>query len=258
MFPIFGGSAPRQAVHIERILPGRVISLPAVLSGEPDGLVDALITCVAPLDGTRSRGLVEYLEHITPRFRGLVYAEKLLANGARVVDGQVMSRVYKLKSVEREAPLFTYYRDISLFEKMSKNYGNGINKTAATGNHRLMYDGTVLPAEITQLRFKSYTIPITANGRLPVALFGRKLNLDYIREKNIRFQICYAAKDDLVDTGAALAPADFVDVELTRFPKGHAAIATSWSDPESEYALRKVFPGDQRGPVRFQLDLNEE
>ena len=34
-----------------------------LLSGELDHLVDALITCVAPMDGTRSQGLVEFLHH---------------------------------------------------------------------------------------------------------------------------------------------------------------------------------------------------
>ena len=70
------------------------------------------------MDGTRSKGLVEYLEHITPRFRDLRYATKSLPNGNEVIDGRVMSWVYKLKSIEREAPVFTYYRDLALFETM--------------------------------------------------------------------------------------------------------------------------------------------
>jgi len=37
-----------------------------ILSGELDGLVDALITCVAPMDGTRSVALVEYMQHLPP------------------------------------------------------------------------------------------------------------------------------------------------------------------------------------------------
>jgi hypothetical protein len=51
---------------------------------------------------------------------------------------------------------------------------------------------------------------------------------------------------------------DYIDtIELTIFPKGHGAIATSWSNPETEYAVQKRF-GSYRGPVRFQLDLEEE
>ena len=51
----------------------------------------------------------------------------------------------------------------------------------------------------------------------------------------------------------------YIDVEVTPFPKGHVAIATSWSNPASACALHTRF-GDQnyRGPVRYQLDLDEE
>ena len=69
------------------------------------------------------------------------------------------------------------------------------------------------------------------------------------------FLICYAEKDNLVDKEAALAPLDFIDAEVTVFPKGHGAIAASWSLPTSKYALHKKFENNNRGPVRFQLDL---
>jgi hypothetical protein len=236
---------------------GGFICLAALLSGELDGLVDALITCVAPMDGTRSQGLVEYLEHIAPRFRNLRYAIKTLASGNDVVDGKVMSWVYKLKSIEREAPMFTFYRDLSLFETMVKRGVKGVGSTAAAINHWLVYERTDLPIDITQMSFDSYTIPISDRGDLPFKLFGRRLNFDYMREKGIKFQICYAGKDDLVDPPSAIAPTDFVEVELAEFPKGHAAIATSWSHPDSEFALHKRYPNGMRGPVRFQLDLDE-
>jgi len=133
-----------------------------------------------------------------------------------------------------------------------------VGKTAAAINHWLIYDRTDLPVAITQMSFDSYTIPISSSGRLPFKLFGKELCLDYLRDKGIRFQICYAAKDDLVDPASALAPREYVPVELAEFPKGHAAIATSWSDPDSEYGLHKTFPNGQRGPVRFHLDLDRE
>ncbi|MDQ7784079.1 MAG: hypothetical protein RDU20_14440 [Desulfomonilaceae bacterium] len=245
-------------VTINGFCQGGFIVVADLLSGELDGLVDAVITCVAPLDGTRSRGLVGYLEHIAPRFRNLAYAVKTTAGGNEVVDGKVMSWVYKLKSIEREAPVFTYYRDINLFEAMLRRGVRGIGKTAAAINYWLIYDRTDLPVDITRMSFDSYTVPISSRGDLPVKLFGRRLNFDYFREKDIRFQICYASRDDLVDPPAALAPKEFIDVETTEFPKGHAAIATSWSDPSTEFALHKRYPGGTRGPVRFQLDLNDE
>ena len=41
-------------------------------------------------------------------------------------------------------------------------------------------------------------------------------------------------------------------------PKGHVAIATSWSHPDSNCALHTRFgDGDYRGPVRFHMDLDE-
>jgi hypothetical protein len=79
-----------------------------------------------------------------------------------------------------------------------------------------------------------------------------------LNEKGIRFLICYAEKDDLVDKEAALAPLDYIDAEVTVFPKGHGAIATSWSHPKSECALHTRFGHNYRGPVRFQLDLENE
>ncbi len=244
-------------VTINGFCQGGFIVLADLLSGELDGLADAIITCVAPLDGSRSKGLVDYLEHITPRFRNLAYASKITPSGNEVIDGKVMSWVYRLKSIEREAPVFTYYRDINLFEAMLRRGVEGIGKTAAAINYWLIYDRTDLPVDITRMSFDSYTSPISARGDLPIKLFGRRLNLDYIREKRIGFQICYASKDDLVDPQAALAPMEFVEVETVEFPKGHAAIATSWSDPSTEFALHKRFPGGTRGPVRFHLDLNK-
>ena len=71
-----------------------------------------------------------------------------------------------------------------------------------------------------------------------------------------------------MDEAASLAPLDWVDAEVTVFPKGHTAMATSWSMPTSECALDACFSyeshasasssdGQCRGPVRYQLDLDE-
>jgi hypothetical protein len=95
---------------------GGVVAVLDIISGELDGLVDALITCVAPMDGTRSKALIEYLAHLPGRFRDLGYALKDLPNGNSVVDGKVMSWVYKLKSMDREAPIYTLYRDLMMFD----------------------------------------------------------------------------------------------------------------------------------------------
>ena len=236
---------------------GGFLSTAAMLSGVLDENVDALINCVAPIDGTRSKALIEYLQHLPPRFRDLGYAVKILANGNRIVDGKVMSWVYKLKSMEREAPLYTFYRDLGLFDGNSAKKSD-ISKTAAAINHWLIYDRGDLPEAITKMSFDSYTIPIAPDGTWPIRLFGRHLSFDHLKDRKLPFLICYGRDDDLVDKEAALAPLDFIDAEVTAFPKGHGAIATSWSNPDTEYALHKRFPDGSRGPVRFQLDLSAD
>ncbi|MGA2225955.1 MAG: metal transporter [Syntrophobacteraceae bacterium] len=241
---------------------GGFMAVLGVLSGELDGLVDALITCVAPLDGSRSKGLVEYIEHLPPHFRDLGYALKTLPNGNMVVDGKLMSWVYKLKSIEKESPMSTFYRDIMMFDADAKITPK-INKVAAAMTHWLTYDITDIPVEITRLSFDSYTKPVAADGTLPVRLFGRSLNFKRIKEKGTKWLLCIAEKDELVDESAALAPLDYVDAEVTKFPKGHTAIAVTWSSPASACAVQMNYPkapgatAISRGPVRFQLDLEE-
>jgi hypothetical protein len=256
---------------------GGFIAILDLLSGELDGLVDALITCVTPMDGTRSKSLIEYLSHLPSRFRDLGYAVKTLPNGNQVVDGSVMSWVYKLKSMESEAPLFSLYRDLMMFDRPGGKKVT-ISKTAAAINHWLIYERNDLPVAITQLSFDSYTRPVEKDGTLPVKLFGRPLNFKRLEEKGIRFLMCYAEKDNLVDPESVLAPLDFIDAEVTVFPKGHGAIATSWSLPidcvthdgkaspnllcarPASQSCRISYCGRQkcRGPVRFQLDLEDE
>jgi hypothetical protein len=123
-------------------------------------------------------------------------------------------------------------------------------------NYWLQQERSDLPLPITEMSFCSYTTPISSDGTLPVTLFGEKLNIRAIGEKGIPWLLCYGESDDLVEKEVALAPLDFVDVEVTPFPKGHVAIATSWSHPDSACPLDGRFGKNQvRGPVRFHLDL---
>ncbi len=229
-----------------------------LLSGELDGLVDALLTCVSPMDGTRSRGLASFLKSLPQRFNDLDYGTKTLENGNQVADGKLMGWVYKLKSIENEAPLVAFYRDMMMIAPRNGKTPN-ISKTAAALNYWLTFERTDLPLSITRMSFASYNAPITEDGDLPVKLFGRKLNFKRMAEKKIPWLICYGERDDLVEKETALAPRDFIDVEVSPFPKGHVAMATSWSDPKSEYALHTRFGDNQefRGPVRYHLDLDK-
>ncbi len=237
---------------------GGFILMAGLLSGELDGLVDAMITCASPIDGTRSKGLRSYIESISPKFRNLEYSIKTLANGNNVVDGDIMSWVYKLKSIEKESPVFSFFRDFENFTKLVDRGKDSPGKTAAAINHWLVYDRTDLPISITNLSRLSYSVPISGDGELPIRLFGRRLNLKRLEERKIKLLICYGLDDELVEPPSALAPLEFVEAEKTGFPKGHAAIFTSWSDPESEYGLHKVYSNGERGPVKFQLDLDKE
>jgi hypothetical protein len=230
-----------------------------ILSGELDNLVDALITCVSPIDGTKCLGLASFLKSLPEKYNNLNYGKKELPNGNIVADGKLMAWIYKLKSIEHESPLVSFYRDMIMFEP-----ANGgpvqFNKTALALNYWLKNDRTDIPMGITEMSFASFNNPISDEGTLPVKLFNKELNLKRFKEKKIKWLICYGEKDDLVEVPAALAPKAFLDVEISPYPKGHVAIATSWSNPESLYPLHKTFgEGNQfRGPVKFQLDLNKE
>ncbi len=229
-----------------------------LLSGELDGLVDAFITCVAPMDGTRSQGLATFLNNLPQRFNDLAYGTKTLPNGNEVADGKLMGWVYKIKSIENESPVSAFYRDIMMFARQKKK-SLTVSKTAAGLNYWLNNERNDLPMEITRMSFASYNVPITTDGTLPVKLFNRKLNLKRIKEMGIKWLICYGEHDDLVEKDTALAPLDHVDAEVSPFPKGHVAMATSWSDPKSACALHTRFgEGKWRGPVRFHLDLDRQ
>lgn len=234
---------------------GGFIGVCDILSGELDGLVDALITCVSPMDGTRSPGLATFLKNLPPRFNDLAYGTKTLPSGNKVADGILMGWVYKLRAIENEFPLVDFYRDIVMISATDMARGQ-FNKTALAIKYWLNYERTDLPMPITQMSFDSYNIPIAKDGTLPVRMFGKPLNLHRIPEKGIKWLICYGEKDDLVEKETALAPQDFIEVETTGFPKGHLAIATSWSNPKSEYSLDKRF-NNKRGPVLFQMEIDE-
>jgi len=228
-----------------------------ILSGELDGVVDALITCVAPMDGTRSVGLGKFLHNLPQEFNDLAYGMKKLANGNVVADGELMGWIYKLKSVEDSGPFIAFYNDLMMLNGERTSH-LPINKTVAALNYWLKNERSDLPISVTEMSYASYTIPVTADGTLPLTMFGKKLNFKGIKEKNIPWLLCYGEHDDLVEKEVALAPLDYVDVEVTSFPKGHVAIATSWSHPDSKCQLDSRFgPKNTRGPVRFQLDLSQ-
>ena len=181
-----------------------------------------------------------------------------------MVDGQLLAWVFKLRKLETESPIAAFHRDIGMIEP---DRSEGENQQDRCGDKSL--DDTRSaghPVGITKMSYASYSIPIDAEGTLPVTLFGRKLNLKRLEEKKVPWLICIADSDDLVEREASLAPLDYIDAEVCVFPKGHASLATSWSVPSSECALhlRYYVPSlsapeqDKiyRGPVCFQIDLD--
>jgi hypothetical protein len=246
------------AVTLNGYCQGGYTGLCNILSGKLDSLVDAFITCVSPMDGTRSKGLSNFLKDLPTQFNDLAYGTKTLANGIQVADGTLMGWIYKLKSIESEMPLLAMWRDMMIASSSNGNPSK-ISKTAAALNYWLTYERNDLPLEITRMSFASYNVPIQPDGTLPVKLFDQPLNLKRMAAKKIPWMICYGLHDDLVEPDTALAPLDHIDAEVAAFPKGHVAIATSWSHPESDYALHSRFAdGVTRGPVRFQLDLQKK
>jgi hypothetical protein len=169
-----------------------------------------------------------------------------------------MGWIYKLKSIENESPIVAFYRDLMMFSRQGKSQKPKIGKSAAAINYWLNYERSDLPLAITEMSFKSYNIPITEDGTLPVTLFDRKLNLKRIEEKQIPWLICYGINDDLVEKETALAPLKYVKADVAAFPKGHVAIATSWSLPTSECSLTSCFGDNCKGPVKYQLELDEK
>jgi hypothetical protein len=226
-----------------------------ILTGELDGLVDALITCVSPMDGTYSKGLATFLRTLPPRFNDLAYGTKRLPSGNYVADGTLMGWVYKLKSIEAEGPIAAYHRDLMMFAGQEGEEVT-ISKSPAAITYWLRNERTDLPLGITRMSFASYNTRITDDGTLPVKVLDRTLNLKRVVEKKLPWLICYGEKDDLVEPETALAPTKWVPAEVTAFPRGHIAIATSWSNPNSACALNKRFGKGYRGPVLYQLELD--
>jgi hypothetical protein len=237
---------------------GGFSSLCGLLTGKLDGLVDCLITCVSPMDGTRSKGLGTFLKKLPHRYNDLMYGTKTLANGNQIADGKLMGWVYKIKSIDIESPIISFLKSLMMFRPKDGQSEIPISKSAAAINYWLQNERTDLPLEITRMSFASYNTPITSDGTLPIQLFGEKLNLKRMQERKIPWLICYGDRDDLVEKESALAPLDYVEAETSAFPKGHVAIATSWSNPKSACALHTRFGdnGYRRGPVRFQLDID--
>ncbi len=240
-------------VTLSGVCQGGYISLINILSGKLEGLVDALITVVTPVDGTEAKSLGGYIQSL-PADLSTHYAYDTLANGNRVVNGEVMSLGFKLLAISKEAPLVTMYNMKALHKCTDGNPG----KTAAAINRWLRHERVHLPIAIAEMSAKTFKVPISEEGVLPVTLFGDALNLHDLKKLGVKWLIAYSKGDDLVEKDSAISPVKYVRddgvVEVTEFPGGHVGILTSFAGACSKCPLDGEFNG-MRGPVRFHLDL---
>ncbi|KKP68774.1 MAG: Cation-efflux family protein [Candidatus Moranbacteria bacterium GW2011_GWE1_35_17] len=252
-------------VTINGYCQGGTVAAIIFMSGILKGLANKFITCVAPMDGTLSKGLTAFLFGLPERFRDLAYGTTLI-EGDPVASGPLMSYVYKAAALsEGGDPLTELCQTFDMLHGIAKKNGgtvetHDIPKIILAIQYWLKNNRTDIPMSVTDMSFKLYTIPTRDDGTLPLQLFGRPLNFKWFREHEVPWLICHGERDDLVERRVALAPTKWLDgfVEVTPFPKGHVAIATSWSVPGSKCPLDGEFTIDgrtYRGPVKFHLDL---
>ncbi len=205
---------------------GGFLAALAMMTGKLKGLVNALITCVAPMDGTRSPGMASFSAMLPER--DLKYATTKEA----LVSAALMSWVYRIKSIGKENPLSAMFRDLDMVAE------GGIGKKAATLGYWLVHEPVDLSVGVTQLSFKSYTHPPYDDGTLSFTLFNNLLSFGSITEP---WLLNYADKDDLVEEEAACAPADYISedtLELKKVVGGHTKLVTvDFSDPAIQYII---------------------
>jgi hypothetical protein len=244
-----------RAITLNGICQGGYISLMNVLSGKYAGVVDALITTVTPIDGTRSSSLGGFIRGM-PGELSTQFAYDTLPNGNRVVNGDVMSLGFKLLALNKEAPLASMYN----MKALHKQTGGDPGKTAAAINRWLHQERVHLPIAIAEMSAETFRTPIAEDGTLPVTLYGKALNLHALKELGVTWLIAHSKADDLVEKDSALAAVEHVEddgvVQVTEFPGGHVGILTSFAGEKSRCPLDGEFNG-MVGPVRFHLDLAE-
>lgn len=230
---------------------GGYICLMNLLSGKFDGIVDTLITNVAPIDGTYSDAIsgMPQMHHD--------FISTTLPSGKKVANGYLLSLGMRFVAIDRETPLVKVLDQASLHKATDRNPG----KTPAALFRWLLKERVHLPLEIAKMSSCTFQEPIGADGTLPVALFGQPLNIKKLADLKVKWYQNYAIKDDLVTPPCATAGNRFLDgtdvVESVAFHGGHVAILTS------PYAKKAPVNGTftdatgkkVRGPVKFMLDM---
>jgi hypothetical protein len=241
-----------QKVTLNGTCQGGYISLMNILSGTLTDVCDTLITNVAPIDGTYS----DAISGMPTMHHDFVTTE--LANGNTVANGYLLSLGMRFVAIDRETPLIKVLDQASLHKTTELNPG----KTVAALYRWLLKERVHLPLAIANMSSCTFQEPISADGTLPVSLYGKPLNLGDLARLKVRWYQNYALKDDLVTEPCATAGNRFLEgtdvIESVPFPGGHVAILTSPYSKKSP--VNGTFKGKNgetyRGPVKFHLDLS--
>ena len=230
---------------------GGYICLMNILSGKLDGVVDTLITNVAPIDGTYSDAIsgMPQMHHD--------FITTTLPSGNKVANGYLLSLGMRFVAIDRETPLVKVLDQASLHKATDRNPG----KTPAALFRWLLKERVHLPLAIANMSSCTFQEPIGQDGTLPVQLFNQPLNIKKLADLKVKWYQNYAIKDDLVTPPCATAGNRFLEgtdvIESVAFHGGHVAILTS------PYAKKAPVNGTftdatgkkVRGPVKFMLDM---
>ncbi len=242
-----------QKVTLNGTCQGGYICLMNILSGHLTEVVDALITNVAPIDGTYSEAI-----HGMPRLHS-DFITLELPNGNKVANGDLLSLGMRFVAIDKETPLIKVLDSASL----RKATNNRPGKTVAALFRWLLKERVHLPLAIANMSTCTFQRPISEDGSLPVKLFGNPLNIGDLDKFGVKWYQCYALKDDLVTPPCATAGNKFLKkgtVESVPFPGGHVAILTSPLNPKHPINGHFVGPDGKphRGPVAWQLELENQ
>jgi hypothetical protein len=243
-----------QKVTLNGTCQGGYICLMNVLSGTLTDVCDALITNVAPIDGTYSEAIagMPQMHHD--------FITTTLPNGNKVANGYLLSLGMRFVAIDREQPLVKVLDQASMHRASELNPG----KTPAALFRWLLKERVHLPLGIASMSSCTFQKPIREDGSLPVGLYGKSLNVKDLAKLNVPWYQNYAIKDDLVTPVCATAANKFLEgtdvVESVAFFGGHVAILTS------PYSKKSPVNGEfvdalgkkSRGPVKFQLDISKK
>ncbi|MCP4177761.1 MAG: hypothetical protein GY756_08345 [bacterium] len=235
---------------------GGFFALTAILSGATNEFVDSLINISTPIDSTKGRLSGDQVNFLTDNENSVRKYYKVYSNGNVVVDGRIANWFVTMSDFQKSDLLILDKRNTKIDDKRDIDDGN----TVFYVNRMLKNDRVDLPKDIMHTLYKTYHFPITKDGILPITIFGKNINIKTLSEKRIKYLICYSENDDLVAEEAVTVPQKYVDVIMSKFPKGHFTIMTKWSDPCSKFSLDKKFGPKNKyiGPVRFHMDLDVE